>query len=420
MQNQRPPTQKPGSWGIKVDSFLFYIMKKDLIIVALKYGQGILKEPRKLIVALLLLVSIALASGQEFDGTDEQKLDLDIYLYNTGKTLVAGYMEDPKGLTFLRTAQYNALYPNQYVPRYSYDNDTRQLYAWTDGLTRKNGENWSLAFTTWGLCSQCHIVFHLPGDLRLGRINSSSGLNYMITASNESLLVDAQAHGVKDPAITIEYQQPLGNEPLQDASAREEGHGSGSQNLLMVAAFIFILTIGSAFAFVVGRRRERLPLGQADRPDLSVVDRQPEVSAPDTSAEPLQAAQMAASQDYASFEADPPTVAAEDDAEDEDDAGPIGMLPAAEGQKKDIAVSSEMKAVMDALTHRERSIIEALIKHGGRTTQAEIRYETGLPRSSLTMVLVSLERRNLITKKEWGRTNVIELSESFFSKKEQS
>jgi hypothetical protein len=129
---------------------------------------------------------------------------------------------------------------------------------------------------------------------------------------------------------------------------------------------------------------------------------------------------MAASQDYASFEADPPTVAAEDDAEDEDDAGPIGMLPAAEGQKKDIAVSSEMKAVMDALTHRERSIIEALIKHGGRTTQAEIRYETGLPRSSLTMVLVSLERRNLITKKEWGRTNVIELSESFFSKKEQS
>ena len=89
-------------------------------------------------------------------------------------------------------------------------------------------------------------------------------------------------------------------------------------------------------------------------------------------------------------------------------------------KEKDIAVSSEMKAVMDALTHRERSIIEALIKHGGRTTQAEIRYETSLPRSSLTMVLVSLERRNLITKKEWGRTNVIELSESFFSKKEQS
>src|SRR5512138_135604 len=41
-------------------------------------------------------------------------------------------------------------------------------------------------------------------------------------------------------------------------------------------------------------------------------------------------------------------------------------------------------------TPRERSIIEALIKHGGRMTQAEIRYETVLPRSSLTMVLIFL------------------------------
>ena len=66
-----------------------------------------------------------------------------------------------------------------------------------------------------------------------------------------------------------------------------------------------------------------------------------------------------------------------------------------EGPKKEIAVSSEMMAVMDALTPRERSIVEALIKRGGRMTQAEIRYETNLPRSTLTTILVSLERRNL-------------------------
>jgi uncharacterized membrane protein len=50
-------------------------------------------------------------------------------------------------------------------------------------------------------------------------------------------------------------------------------------------------------------------------------------------------------------------------------------------------------------------------------TQAEIRYETNLPRSTLTTILVSLERRGLITKREWGRTNVIELSEKFLSGK---
>jgi uncharacterized membrane protein len=107
-------------------------------------------------------------------------------------------------------------------------------------------------------------------------------------------------------------------------------------------------------------------------------------------------------------------VASEEDVESEE------MPSLEEGPKKEIAVSSEMMAVMDALTPRERSIVEALIKRGGRMTQAEIRYETNLPRSTLTTILVSLERRNLITKKEWGRTNVIELSERFLSGQERS
>lgn len=78
-------------------------------------------------------------------------------------------------------------------------------------------------------------------------------------------------------------------------------------------------------------------------------------------------------------------------------------------------MNREMMAVMDALTTRERPIIEALIKCGGKMTQAEIRYETNLPRSTLAMVLISLEKRGLITKREWGRTNVVELSEQFLS-----
>lgn len=51
-------------------------------------------------------------------------------------------------------------------------------------------------------------------------------------------------------------------------------------------------------------------------------------------------------------------------------------------------------------------------------TQADIRYETGTPGSSLTGILVSLERRTIVMKKEWGRTNAIELSELFLSEKE--
>jgi len=88
--------------------------------------------------------------------------------------------------------------------------------------------------------------------------------------------------------------------------------------------------------------------------------------------------------------------------------------------KGGIAVSSEMEAVIETLTARERAVMSTLIAHGGRMTQAEIRYETGTPKSSLTGILISLERRKLVIKKEWGRTNIIELSEWFLSKKERS
>jgi len=89
-------------------------------------------------------------------------------------------------------------------------------------------------------------------------------------------------------------------------------------------------------------------------------------------------------------------------------------------KRESIAISSEMKAVIETLTPRERAVISTLIDHGARMTQADIRYETGTPKSSLTGILISLERRKLVTKKEWGRTNIIELSEWFLSKKEHS
>ncbi|MCX6676140.1 MAG: helix-turn-helix domain-containing protein [Methanothrix sp.] len=92
---------------------------------------------------------------------------------------------------------------------------------------------------------------------------------------------------------------------------------------------------------------------------------------------------------------------------------------AEEASKKEIEVTSEMKAVMETLTPRERAILEALIKAGGRITQSDLRHETGTPRSSLSGILLSLERRKIIIKDKSGCTNVIELSDWFSSKKER-
>jgi len=107
-----------------------------------------------------------------------------------------------------------------------------------------------------------------------------------------------------------------------------------------------------------------------------------------------------------------------DDNAEADDVFPVAAR--IKGPHRKIEVSSEMMAVMEILTPRERSILDVLIKHGGRMTQAEMRSETGAPKSSLTMALISMEKRNLVTRREWGRTNVVVLSERLFSDKDSS
>jgi uncharacterized membrane protein len=101
----------------------------------------------------------------------------------------------------------------------------------------------------------------------------------------------------------------------------------------------------------------------------------------------------------------------------EDELVANANTPPMQSPAEKIEVSSEMSAVMETLTPRERAILQVLIDRGGRSTQADLRYETRTPKSSLTGIIYSLERRKLVTKKEWGRTNVIELSEWFLSKK---
>jgi uncharacterized membrane protein len=79
-----------------------------------------------------------------------------------------------------------------------------------------------------------------------------------------------------------------------------------------------------------------------------------------------------------------------------------------------------MAAVMETLTAREKAVLAALIENNGKMNQSDIRFETRIPKSSLTGILLSLERRKLIIKKEKGRTNAIELSEWFLSKRDSS
>lgn len=409
-------------------------------------------------VAALLVMS---AHSQESDSSVGQSLILNVYLDNAGKALVTGYAEDVSGLAFLANSQFR------------FENDSHQLYALTDDLTAKRGDLWTLSFDAKGSFDDYRVTFYLPSETSLGEINASLGLGYLLSASNESLVADVQGYEVSDPRISILYQQPLAaNGSSLPPLPGYPGEGAALIMLLIAAA---LLVAGFGFAVFLQRKR-RSSMASPIEDDLAVQGAIANGKAKDITIAPLpENPDMAAAPDtpctaietLPSSEVDsrlPPTE--EDDGvflpeasqtalanepgriepsprpaeERAKPTEPVGIqaqdtpiiestttqetpmasrLPLEPSVKNIIVVSSEMDAVMQTLTARERAVMSTLIDHGGRMTQADIRYETGTPKSSLTGILRSLERRKLVSKKEWGRTNIIELSDWFLSKKER-
>ena len=278
--------------------------------------------------------------------THFKQLILNIYIDETGKALVTGYVErediDSFAFAFLKTSEY------------LYENDTNQLYALTNSLTWKYGDHWEINFATsasaYAYYTEYHTIFYLPGDVRLGKINCSAGLEYFVTASksDESFVIDVQGYDVESPVTTIEYQQPL----------KESGAGSGFDFGFGLGYLLLVIAL-SVLALLLTIIIIKMKRGKGSFTEM------------------------------------------------------------AEVEKGKIEVTSEMARVMETLTDRERAIVNALIKHNGEMTQADLRYETEIPKSSLTGILRTLERRRIIGKKEWGRTNVIELSEWFLRKKSE-
>lgn len=295
-----------------------------------------------IITAVFILMNYGCALD---DGADPKELTLDIYVDDTGKAFVTGYAEDIKGLSFLETSQYE------------YENDTDQLYAITNSLTWKEGDEWSIRFATEAYYDEYHTTFYLPTDVKLVKIDGSEDLEYLVSASNDSFVVEFYGYEVERPTTTISYQQPLLSVDADERSIYPP-----------ISAAVLILVLLAVIAAVTIRTRTKRETGPG---------------------------QETVAQDRSTGGAK-----AEEEEEEEE-----------KGEK--IEITSEMAAVMETLTERERSVMDALIDHRGRMTQAEIRYEIGIPKSSLTGIIISLERRKIVTKKEWGRTNVIELSERF-------
>lgn len=390
------------------------------------------------LLVFILFSSVFFSPSQGIQSNSfEDSLILNVYLDPSGKALVTGYADNITGLDFLPISEYQ------------FENDTNQLFALTNGLTTKNSDIWTLGIDAQGLYENYRITFYLPGDMRLRQINASSGLEYHLLASNDSLVADVQGYEVRDPSISIQYQQSLAAVSTSfPPPAVPSGYPGTDINLIILLIGAFLIAMGSALAVAFWRQRihpfQSAPLMEGDNSEDPDAGSFSPLTSPDD--ESKDEGWVCKSQPSSRVEsraglfltipadaiADAPVCRPEDGgapSPSNEASNPPTPKEGTLGEKKDekgknetgrIELSREMKAVIQTLTSREQAVIMTLIDHGGRMTQAEIRYETRTPKSSLTGILISLVRKKLVTKKEWGRTNMIELSEWFLSQRERS
>jgi hypothetical protein len=346
--------------------------------------------------AFALLVAVLLTPAAGNGGAVSRGLVLDIYADESGKALVTGYAEGIEGLPFLSGSEYQ------------YDEDALQLYAVTNALTTKNGDDWEIRLPTEGSYGEYHVTFYLSETVRISEITGTEGLDYLVSTSSDSFVVEFHGYDVMEPSAAVRYRQPLNDGRAEAATPALLSPRVSAEKLVPFFLFL-ILALVVIFGAVSFRMRGGFgsyhdPAGSSPLPPPAGGSAQ--LPTGESAQGPYQGSGAA---EAGGDLLDGWREGADEGAFMVDTIPDPDLAPGPE--RSETSISGKMTAVMETLTERERWVMEALIKNGGEMTQAEIRRETGIPKSSLTGIVISLERRNIVTKKEWGRTNVIELSE---------
>jgi len=339
-----------------------------------------------LILVFVFFNSIIFSAATSIQSTEDDpllnQLILSVYVDEGGRCLITGYVEDPESLPFLNSSEY------------SIDDESRQLYAITNALTSKSADNWSLRFESPGIYEEYRIIFYLPENAKLSEVDSSYGLDYLVYAANRSVVAEVYGNDITNPAVEIGYALQLdeATAALADTVSSAGSNAGISNPKLEILQYIAIsitilLLIGAVFLIRSSRRRSK-PFG----PEKCLAAHE----------------HMIKSQS-----------SGHRNAEHEDQVQSAQKKDGSEEFRAGMADASEISAVMATLTDKEQSVFKLLMQRGGRMVQRDISYETDISKSSLSGILTSMEKRKLITKREKGRMNIIELSERFTNNKEQ-
>jgi DNA-binding MarR family transcriptional regulator len=90
----------------------------------------------------------------------------------------------------------------------------------------------------------------------------------------------------------------------------------------------------------------------------------------------------------------------------------IKLASALNKAKKQEKEKDEFKAFLAGFNEDEQNVIRAIREQEG-IQQSTLRFRTGMSKTSLSLMLKSLEKRDIITRKEKGKTNQIFLRKKF-------
>lgn len=83
----------------------------------------------------------------------------------------------------------------------------------------------------------------------------------------------------------------------------------------------------------------------------------------------------------------------------------------------EIKLGKRARDILETLKDREKEIIEFLVESKGKSTQAKIYHETGIPKASLFRYVQSLENKKIIEVKKIGKMKKIKFTDWFLEKK---
>lgn len=88
-------------------------------------------------------------------------------------------------------------------------------------------------------------------------------------------------------------------------------------------------------------------------------------------------------------------------------------------RKEKIIFGKRAKDVIETLNDKEKCIVKFLVEEKGKTTQAKVHHEAGIPKASLFRYIQSLENKKVIEVNKAGKVKRIHFSAWFLGKEEQ-